>query len=84
MSKTTGAILLVASTVLFILFTVWMLFTPFLDHNVSSFYTVWFPARESGLFFFIFIFVTCATVLFCSLGYILTQGSPGDRHNKND
>ena len=70
MTKASGALLLVTSTILFIVFTVWILFTPFLEHDVEI-VKDWFPKREY-IFIPVGIFVLWSSILIFSTGYVLT------------
>ena len=79
MSKTTGAVILIISTLIFILFTFWILFTPFLDVDVDIIRD-WFPPREWATQTGIAIFVVWSFIVMFSLGYILTQN---EEHSRN-
>jgi len=81
MSQAAGAVLLGVSTICFILFTVWIIFTPFLDVVVVSNY---FPPREWATTFGVFLFVAWSSLIMFSLGYILTKDGSQHEHPRTN
>ena len=77
MSQAAGAVLLGVSTISFFFFTVWILFTPFLEVAVVK---DWFPPLEWATTFGVLLFVAWSSLLMFSLGYILTKDGAQHEH----